>query len=126
MPFIHIASLPFDPTLQVSAVLEDLTLDFARGTGVAIEHVTATWVFLPPGHYAVAGKAASTQPETSHPLLVDLLSPDFNPPPQIEKMLRVVASSLAKRARVPIGNIFINHRVAHSGAVFDGGDIVRW
>lgn len=126
MPFIHIKSLPFDPPLKVSAVIEGLTKDFAQGTGIGLEHVTATWEFLLPGHYAVAGKAAATQPSTSHPLLVDLLSPDFNSPAQVEKMLRVTASSLAKRARVPIENIFIHHRPARSGMVFDAGEIERW
>lgn len=126
MPFIHIKSLPFNPPLKVSAVIAAFTKDFAKGTGIGIEHVTATWEFLLPGHYAVAGKVATTQPPTSHPLLVDLLSPDFNSPAQIEKMLRVTASSLAKRARVPIENIFIHHHPARSGMVFDAGTIERW
>jgi hypothetical protein len=34
----------------------------------------------------------------------------------IEKMLQTVASSISKRAKVPLGNIFINHRFAHSGS----------
>lgn len=126
MPFIHIKSLSFDPPLKVGAVIEGLTKDFAKGTGIGIEHVTATWEFLLPGHYAVAGKAAATQPPTTHPLLVDLLSPDFNSLAQIEKMLRVTASSLAKRAQVPIENIFIHHRPARAGMVFDAGKTERW
>jgi phenylpyruvate tautomerase PptA (4-oxalocrotonate tautomerase family) len=126
MPFIHVKSLPFDPPLKVSAVIEGLTKDFAKGTGIGLEHVTATWEYLPAGHYAVAGKAQSHQPDTAHPVLVDLLSPDFNQPAQIEKMLRAVASSISKRAKVPITNIFINHRHAHSGMVFDAGEVVQW
>lgn len=126
MPFIHIKSLPFDRALNVTSVLEGLAKDFAKGTGVGLEHVTATWEFLPAGHYAVAGKAESHQPENSHPVLVDLLSPDFNPPEKVEKMLHVVASSISKRAKIPISNIFINHRHAYSGMVFDAGEIGRW
>jgi phenylpyruvate tautomerase PptA (4-oxalocrotonate tautomerase family) len=126
MPFIHVKSLPFDRTFNVASVLEGLTKDFAKGTGIGLEHVTATWEFLPSGHYAVAGKTASHQPENSHPVLVDLLSPDFNPPEKIETMLRVIASSISKQAKIPINNIFINHRQAHSGMVFDAGEIARW
>ena len=72
------------------------------------------------------GKTCTQQPGNSHPVLVDLLSPDFNSPEQIENMLRVVAASIAKRAQVSLNNIFINHRRAHSGMVFDAGEVVRW
>lgn len=126
MPFIHVKSLPFATPLDMRAIVEGMTKDFSKGTGVGLEHVSATWEFLLPGHYAVAGQAVAQQPATSHPVLVDLLSPDFNSPAQIEKMLRTVASSISKRANVHDANIFVNHRHAHSGAVFDGGNIVRW
>ena len=44
----------------------------------------------------------------------------------IEKMLQTVASSISKRTKVPLSNIFINYRSAHSGMVFDNGKIVKW
>lgn len=126
MPFIHVKSLPFERTIEMPALVRGLTKDFAKGTGIGLEHITATWEFLPSGHYAVAGKTRMHQPGNSHPVLVDLLSPDFNSPEQIENMLRVVAASIAKRAQVPLNNIFINHRRAHSGMVFNAGEVVRW
>jgi hypothetical protein len=126
MPFIHVKSLPFDRAFDVSSVLAGLTEDFAQGTAIALEHVTATWEFLPAGHYVVAGKAQRYQAENSHPVLVDLLSPDFNPARKIEKMLGVVAASISSRANIPIDNIFIHHRRAQSGMVFDAGEIARW
>jgi phenylpyruvate tautomerase PptA (4-oxalocrotonate tautomerase family) len=126
MPFIHVKSLPFGRAFDMASVLEGLTHDFAEGTSIGLEHVTATWEFLPPGHYAVAGKAESRQPDNSHPVLVDVLSPDFNPSEKIEKMLRVIASSISARVKIPIDNIFINHRQARSGMVFDAGEIERW
>lgn len=126
MPFIHIRSLPFEPAIDIAPVVEALTRDFAEGTGVPLEHVTATWTFLPPGHYAVAGKAAARQPQASYPVLVELLSPDFDGPEKIGKMLKVVAASIAKRTGVPITNIFIDYRPAHAGSVFDAGKVVRW
>jgi hypothetical protein len=107
-------------------VVEGLTRDFAEGAGIDLEHVTATWEFLPPGHYAVGGKAQAHQIQTSHPILVDLLSPDFNDAALVEKMLHTVAVSISKRARIPVSNIFISHRYARSGMVFDAGEVVRW
>ena len=124
MPFIHIKSLPL--AVDVGAVLEGISRDFAEGTGIALKHVHVTWEFLRPRHYAVAGKTRERQPKSSHPLLVDLLSPDFNAAATVETMLACVASSLAKHARIPRSNIFINHRQARSGMVFDAGTVERW
>jgi phenylpyruvate tautomerase PptA (4-oxalocrotonate tautomerase family) len=126
VPFIHIKSLPFEKPLKVTDVVEGVTKDFAKATGIGLEHVTATWEFFSPGHYAVAWKAAQYQPQSSHPVLVDLLAPDFNVPAKIEQMFKSIASSISKRAKVPIDNIFINYRQAHSGMVFDAGEIFRW
>ncbi|HEV8646727.1 MAG TPA: hypothetical protein VGR01_14285 [Burkholderiales bacterium] len=126
MPFIHIKSLPLAKSSDVGVVLEGVSRDFAKETGIELKHVHATWEFLKPSHYAVAGKARDRQPKSSHPLLVDLLSPDFNDAKAIETMLACVASSLAKRAGVSRTNIFISHRQAHSGMVFDAGSAERW
>ncbi len=126
MPFIHIKSLPFKPPLPMNGVVEGITRDFSTRTGIDIEHITATWDFMEPGHYAVAGQAASSQQTWSHPVLVDLLVPDFNTAEAIEEMLLAIASSISERTGVPAGNVFINCRKAVSGQVFDGGKIVRW
>jgi len=126
MPFIHIRSLPFDKPLKPAAVLTGLSEDFAAATGIALRHVTATWSFIEPGHYAAGGVTARSQPAATHPLLVDVLAPDFSPPQAIEGMLETIATSLAKRARLPRENIFIHYRQAHSGMVFDAGQVVRW
>lgn len=126
MPFIHIKSLPFDEPRHVGAALEGLTRDFAESTGIGLEHVTATWEFLPGGHYAVAGSAAHHQPQASHPVLVELVAPDFNSPEDVETMLETVASSISKLAKVQKDNIFISYRGVSSGTVFDRGEVVRW
>jgi hypothetical protein len=52
MPLIHVKSLVFEPPLRVSAVVEGITQDFATGTGIELEHNTATWEFLPSGNDA--------------------------------------------------------------------------
>lgn len=126
MPFIHIKSLPFADAPDIAGVLEGLCADFARATGIGIEHVTATWEWLEPGHYAVGGNSAATQPDASHPLLIDLLAPDFNAAGDVEGMLVAIADSLAARTGIARANLFINQRSAHSGRVFDAGEIVSW
>ena len=110
MPFIHVKSLPFDPPLAMSRVVEGLTRDFATGTGIGLEHITATWEFLRRGHYAVAGLTSLNQPQKSHPVRVDVLVPDGNSAEQIEHRLGVIAASITERAGVPISNIFIHGR----------------
>jgi hypothetical protein len=41
-------------------------------------------------------------------------------------MLAAVGASVARHAGVPLGNVFVRHRAAASGSVFDGGEVVRW
>lgn len=126
MPFIHVRSLPFEPALDVASVLEAVSREFAQSAGVDVAHVHATWEFLKEGHYAVGGVAAGRQPAASHPVMVDLLSPGFNDAGAIETMLISLAASLAKHARIPRSKLFIHHRRAESGSVFDAGRVERW
>lgn len=126
MPFIHIKSLPFEEDPEMSSILTAVSGDFSKQVGVGIEHVTVTWEYLESWHYAAGGRTAASQPKDSHPILVDLLVPDFNPPETIEKMLKCVAASVSKRVGMPENNIFISVRQARSGQVLDGGEVVRW
>ena len=126
MPFIHIKSLPLNPSLDIKTIIENISADFSQETEIDLEHITVTWEYFLPGHYAVAGKVATQHPESSHPAIVDLLTPDSNTSEQILTMLKVTASSISKHAKIAIDNIFINHRQAHSGEVFDTGEIVEW
>lgn len=126
MPFIHVRSLPFAESFDGDTVVENLTRDFSRESGIGLEHVTATWEFLPAGHQAVGGKSAKYQPNDSHPVLVELLVPDFNSAEKIGKMLLAVAASISSHTTIKIDNIFINCRRAHSGMVFDAGEINFW
>ena len=43
-----------------------------------------------------------------------------------ELMLHAVAGSIAARTGIASDHIFINHRRARAGMVFDEGDVVRW
>ncbi len=126
MPFIHIKSLPFETPLDVPAVITAIGRDFAEENNIPLEHVHVTWEYFEPGHFAKGDSAPEFQPKGPHSLLVDLLTPDFNAMDAIGTMLRTLAHSISGRADVPRHKIFINHRQAFSGMVFDDGEVVTW
>lgn len=126
MPVITIRSLPLPAVADLRPVVEAISTDFARDARVEPEHVTVTWQLLPSGGYAVGGRAAETQPPDGHPVLVDLLLPDFNGPAAVERMLRAIAEAVSRRAGLPLDNVFVCAHLAHSGFVFESGRTVRW
>ncbi len=130
MPFIQIKSLPFEDAFDVSEAVLAITKDFSEGNDIPAFHVHTTWEFYLPGHYAKGEAAPDYHPVAvqppSHPLIVDLLTPDFNDADTIEKMLVTLANSIANHAPVSLDRIFINHRQARSGMVFDDGKVVKW
>ncbi|MDJ0881610.1 MAG: hypothetical protein QNJ56_08170 [Gammaproteobacteria bacterium] len=126
MPFIHIHSLPLEPDRDIPALLSGLNQAFSTETEIPLEHIHSTWNFIAPGYYAKGKNTPSKHPAYHHPLLVELLTPDFNNPQTITIMLECIAHTLAQLASWPVDNIFINHRQAHAGSVFDDGQIVQW
>jgi hypothetical protein len=126
MPFIHIKSLPFETPMDIPRIIQGISTDVSRKTGVELYHVHTTWEFLLPGHYAKGDAAPAYQPQGRHPLIVDLLTPDFNDTAVVATMLETIADSISTRAGFPKGNIFINHRQARSSMVFDDGEIGHW
>jgi phenylpyruvate tautomerase PptA (4-oxalocrotonate tautomerase family) len=126
MPFIHIKSMPLTPEIDIPSTIKVISDIFSKHMGIGTEHITVTWDYFKPWHYIHSNEACEIQSANSHPVIVDMLAPDFHSGNTIEKMLKVVADSLSKNSGVPIDNIFINYREAHSGMVFDNGDIVRW
>jgi hypothetical protein len=126
VPLIQIKSLPLEGGLSISSILEGISRDFSEQVGIEIKQVMITWEELPSWCYAIGGRTTPNQPKDSHPILVDLLVLDFNPPDRVEKMLRCVASIIAKWIGIQENNVFINVRAARSGQVLDAGEIVRW
>ena len=126
MPFIHIKSLPFEEPKNIAFIIKGITEDFSENTGIPLFHIHTTWEFFLPGHYTKGDKNPAYQPEGNHPLIIDLLTPDFNDSGMIASMLVSIAESVSNRAEFPKNNIFINHRQAYSGMVYDDGKIVSW
>ena len=126
MPFIQIKSLPMKESLNIPLVIAAIAQDFSDQVGTELCHIHTTWEFFQPGYYAKGSKIADVQPETNHPLIVDLLTPDSDSQDKINLMLRTIAESISRQASFPVNNIFINYRQAHSAMVFDDGEIVQW
>ena len=126
MPFLHIRSLPVGGDFDTAEAVRAISAEFARAAAVDEQHVSVTWQTLEPGHYASAGETATAQPAGSHPVLVELLAPDSNSDERIEQMLQVAAGAVAAQAGVDPGNVFAHFSPAHSGKVFDDGELVRW
>ena len=126
MPFIHIKSLPFEQALDFSGIIKNVALDLSDKTGIEINHIHTTWEFYAPGHYAKGYRVADYQPKAQYPIIVALLTPDFNDDPTVVHMLETVADSISRHADFPRNNIFINHSYAHSSMVFDDGQVVHW
>ncbi len=126
MPFIHVKSLSLPSDTDLASLVEGLSHDFAGKANIDVKHVTVTWEIMNLDAYAVGGKVASRRGRGSFPVLVDILAPDFNSPAKVREMLRVVAGSISTRIDVSIEGIFVNYRQAHSGMVFDAGDVVEW
>jgi len=126
MPFIHIKSLPFEELIDVTSLIKNIASDFSDKTGIELSHIHTTWEYYSPGHYAKGNQVAEYQPNNNYPVIVDLLTPDFNDSFIIALMLETIADSISRHADFQKNNIFINHRQALSGMVFDDGEIVYW
>ena len=126
MPFIRIKSLPLEASTSPADLVVGISADFAQKLAVDEKHISVTWEIFQSDHYASAGGLAKTQPLDHHPLLVEILAPDFNEKGTIKKMLEVTAESISRHSGIPESNIFINFTPARSGMVFDDGQLVHW
>lgn len=125
MPIIRITSLPFenqDSSAWPKAVCEA----FSTATEIPLQHVSVTWQLLPCGHYAHAGHNTYYQPNNSHPLIVEILLPDFYALDRVEKIMQCTVSAIHDVVGMPKENIFVQVNRARSGAVYDEGRVVRW
>lgn len=126
MPLIRVKSLQFDHDVDVSQVVCYLSQVVSDATHIEPQHIMITWEYLPGGHYSHGGKVTQVQPMNSHPLLVDLIAPNFNTEDQIMAMLELIANTIAEQLPIEKNNIFINYTPAYSDGVYDEGHVVEW
>ncbi|MDX1302237.1 hypothetical protein [Photobacterium sp.] len=126
MPLIRVKSLLFDHEVNVSQVVCNLSQAMSDATGIEPHHIMITWEYLSAGHYAHGGKVTQTQPINSHPVLIDLIAPNFNTEDQIKAMLELIANTVAELVPIAKNNIFINYTPAYSDGVYGDGHVVEW
>ena len=125
MPIIKVTSLPFE-NQDSAAWPVQVCEHFARSTEIPLKHVSVTWQLLPGGHYASAGTRAQYQPQDSHPIIVEIMLPDFYALDRVEKIIKAAVEAISFASRMAKTNVFVQVNRARSGAVFDEGRIVRW
>jgi hypothetical protein len=106
--------------------MRQLSSRFAKEMDMQENNIAITWEVLKPDSYLNNGGLATEQPQDSHPVMIDLLVPDFNSQPRIEKMMECIVELLSVTLGIPVGNIFMHCRLAASGMVLDKGEIVKW
>ncbi|PSW05135.1 hypothetical protein [Photobacterium lipolyticum] len=126
MPLIRVKSLPFDHDVDVSQVVCSLSQAMSDANDIEPHHIMITWEYLSPDHYSHGGKVTQSQPINTHPVLIDLVAPNFNTEDQIMAMLELIANTLAELVPIAKNNIFINYTPAYSDGVYDEGHVVEW
>ncbi len=127
MPLITVNALPLNESQKpVSDIIVDISRDFAAATNIDIKHVSITWNTIQSGCYSWGGNIEYEQPADLHPLIIDMLIPDFYKPERVAQLLTILAKITSKHTGVLRNHIFINVRKAMSGCVFDEGQVLRW
>jgi phenylpyruvate tautomerase PptA (4-oxalocrotonate tautomerase family) len=125
VPVVQIRALRQPGLVDTGAVLARVAGALAELLGEAPEGTWATWEELGPGGYVEGSVAPDEQPRATHPPLVTVLAFEGRPPELVERMLTVVAETLAAELELEPGNVFVTYDEARSGRVYDGGRIVR-
>ena len=126
MPFIHVKSLPLQKSTNIEVLLKNLSKTVAKETQIDEKHFTVTWNFFEPQRYCCAGKISTSHNYSSHPILVDVLVPDFFREEKKAHIMEIIAENLNANLQCDIKNIFIHCREARSGEVFDKGEVAHW
>lgn len=125
MPFVHIKSLPVAKSgFDISDALSTVSSHLSLATDIPTEFITVTWEYFDNGHYLV-GENYGHWHDTGHPLLINILIPDFNSKSAIKRVMSSVTEALGLLG-FEKEEVFINLNLARSGMVFDRGEIVEW
>ena len=123
MPVLTISSLPVEA--DIPGILAELNQELAAVFQCEPQHVWSAWHVLQPGHYAVGGQVAQSQPVDSHSPLVRLLAFEGRPAETREAAMRLTAACLERALSLAPGNVFVEYVEGRAGYVLDGGNIVE-
>ena len=126
MPVVRIMALAQPPNVDLTGLLQKLCTRLADIDRTEARHWWATWQTIEPGAYVEGSQPApSTQPQGSHPPLVDIQAFTGRTPDAIEQLLVAVAEVLCEGLGMEPGNVFATWTELQPGRVFTGGGIRR-
>jgi phenylpyruvate tautomerase PptA (4-oxalocrotonate tautomerase family) len=124
MPILEISALPQSDPNKIKPALKKTALAISEVYGCKPEQVWATWSEIKPGMYVEGETEALQQPDNTHPPIARLTCFEGKSADDIEKILKVAASTLSEALGIK-DNIFISYQEAKSGQVITGNGIVR-
>ncbi|MCK5884385.1 MAG: hypothetical protein KAG61_11905 [Bacteriovoracaceae bacterium] len=125
MPFVHIKSLPVAVSgFDISDALSTVSSNLSMATDIPPEFITVTWEYFDNGHYLV-GESHGHYHDKGHPLIINILIPDFNSDGAAKRVINSVTESFGLLG-FEREEIFINLNLARSGMVYDRGEILEW
>jgi phenylpyruvate tautomerase PptA (4-oxalocrotonate tautomerase family) len=124
MPVITIRTLPQVQPADITSILKKVCAEAAKAINYDPRHIWATWEFLQPGGYVIGDHPADVQQLHTHSPIVHVLSFEGKKQEDIGQMLIAIAEVLSRELGLPKDNIFVYCTEAHSGKVFDGGEII--
>jgi phenylpyruvate tautomerase PptA (4-oxalocrotonate tautomerase family) len=114
MPIIEIQALPPAEPVDVPAALAAVTKVVASHLEEDPRGTWALWRPLTPGAYAEGTEAPASQPDATHPALVDLFAAERE---DLPRLLHVVGSAVADAFDLAPGNVVVRFRPARSDRV---------
>lgn len=125
MPLVRIHCLPVE-ALDIGLAVRGVTGALVAATDVAPENISVVWNELSPDSYAHRGDLAEAASATGHPVIVDLIAPDFHRPHIVQLMMKTLANEVGAISGAGTNNVLVIHQPLGSGHVYDAGNLVNW
>ncbi|WP_199611468.1 hypothetical protein [Flocculibacter collagenilyticus] len=126
MPVLTIRSLPLAQPVKIDNLLTKLSNMLSVQTQLNEAHFAIYWITIEKGHFCHSGKTATTQPNDSHPIWIEIYLPDCHKPNVKDIIAKNTTEMLSKSLMVNADNIFISLRHARSGEVFEKSHWLHW
>lgn len=125
MPIFEIKALSQKQGIDRQKAMKTLCQEIAAIMKLSEHQVWATWTSILPGDYVEGGNSAETQPDSTHPPIVNLIAFEGRPDSLVENVINHTAKILCKELNIEAGNIYIQFSEARSGRTYVGGEIRR-
>lgn len=123
MPVIQIRALPQKSFVSIETTLKRLCAEVAPCLGTKPQSVFATFTPVDFAHYVEGDKKAASQPEGTHPPIIDVIAFEGRTPEQIESALVTIAKVICESFKLAPGNVFITYHEGKSGQIYTGGSV---